>query len=524
MPSPPHKRTAKLSSGDRRRILGALLAENDRFTDAQRREILSIAEQLGPDFLYNKLPYWEPYPKQLEFFNAGKTKRERLLMAPNRVGKSDTGAAETAYHLTGDYPDWWDGRKFTRPTRGWAAGLTSLVTRDIMQKKLCGTPGVDDGPTGFGTGLIPKDRFVGRPSTQRGIADAFDMIQVRHKSGGISTLNFKSFEQGREKFQGDALDFGWADEEGPEDVYVEFLFRMAATPTNPEGGTLFTTYTPIKGRTVLTIRFTDEPSPQRTVIYMGLLDAAHISKEEAKILEANCPAHERDARIYGRPGLGGGAVFAHSVELYIEPSIPVGNIPRHWRKLWGIDFGIDHPFGAALILWDVDNDVIHVHHAYRMKDLQGAIITQHCAPIKQIGIEVPVAWPHDGKKREAKSGEQLAKQYKTEGIRMLGEHAQWPEGGFSFEAGIFLMNEMLGKGKLKIASHLTDLLSEMREYRREDGEIVKLNDDIISAVRYAIMMKRFAQAVPLGSKRTTHGTSGQSGIAKGTDFDPFSGR
>jgi phage terminase large subunit-like protein len=266
-----------LSPNDRRLLLGKLLAENDRFTKEQRADLLKVAEALGHDFLYSKLQFWTPYPKQLEFFAAGKHKRERCLMAPNRVGKSDTGAAETAYHLTGDYPDWWPGRRYDRATRGWAAGLTSLVTRDIMQKKLCGTPGVDEGPTGFGTGLIPKDRFAGAPSTQRGIADAYDMIQVRHKSGGISTLNFKSFEQGRPKFQGDALDFGWADEEGDVDVYIEFLFRMAATPTNPQGGILYTTYTPIEGETILTNRFLEEMSDEREVIFMELKDALHIS-------------------------------------------------------------------------------------------------------------------------------------------------------------------------------------------------------------------------------------------------------
>ena len=47
------------------------------------------------------------YPKHLAFFQAGATHREKLLIAANRVGKSDAGAYETAVHLTGDYPTWW---------------------------------------------------------------------------------------------------------------------------------------------------------------------------------------------------------------------------------------------------------------------------------------------------------------------------------------------------------------------------------------------------------------------------------
>jgi hypothetical protein len=82
-----------------------------------------------------------PYPKQREFFDAGRTKRERLLIAGNQNGKTHAGGFEAALHLTGDYPDWWQGRRFEKPTRGWIAGETSLAVRDIQQKKLCGEPG-----------------------------------------------------------------------------------------------------------------------------------------------------------------------------------------------------------------------------------------------------------------------------------------------------------------------------------------------------------------------------------------------
>lgn len=67
----------------------------------------------------------ELYPKHLQFFRAGKTHRTRAFVAGNRVGKSDTGAYEVAHHLTGDYPPWWEGRRFDVPTFIWAAGDTT---------------------------------------------------------------------------------------------------------------------------------------------------------------------------------------------------------------------------------------------------------------------------------------------------------------------------------------------------------------------------------------------------------------
>jgi len=55
----------------------------------------------------------ELYPKHMEFFRAGATARERLMLAANRIGKTEgLGAYEVTLHLTGRYPAWWEGRRF----------------------------------------------------------------------------------------------------------------------------------------------------------------------------------------------------------------------------------------------------------------------------------------------------------------------------------------------------------------------------------------------------------------------------
>ena len=95
------------------------------------------------------------YPKHLAYFAAGKTYRERLMMAANRIGKTESiGGYEMVLHMTGKYPSWWEGRKFDQPISAWAAGDTGKTTRDILQMKLLGPPGE------FGTGLIPKADLV----------------------------------------------------------------------------------------------------------------------------------------------------------------------------------------------------------------------------------------------------------------------------------------------------------------------------------------------------------------------------
>lgn len=443
-----------------------------------------------------KMAFFKPYPKQLRFFELGKTKRETLLMAANQYGKSDAGAFACACHLTGLYPDWWPGRRWARPTKGWIAGETSLLVRDVQQKKLCGEPGVE---IAFGTGMIPKDLFADKPSMARGITDAFDTIQVRHASGGISIGRFKSYEQGRTKFQGETLDWGWPDEEPDLDIYDEFLTRIQ------EGGCMFMTFTPLKGRSKVVLRFLNEPSPDRAVVNATLDEAEHFSAEEKKRRAAGYQAHQRDARAKGLPVLGSGAVYRFSQESISEARIEV--IPPHWVKLWGLDFGINHPFGAVLILWDKDYDCIHVHAAIRLSGAvleDGTVISslplQHAFAIRQVAAAVPVAWPHDGHQRDKGSGDQLAKIYARHGLSMLAEHAQFEDGGYSREAAVTEIAERAVTGRFKVASHLSDWFEEFGLYHRKDGLIVAIEDDLMSATEKCVMAKRFARAVPLGSK------------------------
>lgn len=475
---------------------------------AELKEILSGLEALDYRRTYQQFFDFKPYARQREFLNAGAKFFERLLIAGNQNGKTHVGAYEAACHMTGLYPDDWQGRKFDKPTRGWIAGETSLVVRDVQQKKLCGEPGVE---AAFGTGMIPKDLFVDKPSLARGITDAYDTIQVRHVSGGVSVARFKSYEQGRQKFQGETLDWLWFDEEPPMDIYSEGLTRTAATR-----GICFMTFTPLQGPTDVVNRFLDEPSPYRHAITMTIEDAEHISREEKDRLIASWPAHEREARAKGVPMLGSGRIFTAPEDSVTEEAIQ--HVPLHWFKLWGVDFGIDHPFGAVLVLWDKDPDVIHVHHAYRVKD---ALPIQHADAIKRAAAAAPVAWPVDGNVRRD-DGKPMADHYKRHGAKMLPSHATWPDGSVSTEAGILEIDEREKGGRIKYANTLTDLLEERRLYHRKDGQIVKIKDDLLSALRVAIMMKRSAKQVPLGPE-ASGGRATNPTYPNSSDFDLFTG-
>jgi phage terminase large subunit-like protein len=193
----------------------------------------------------------ELYPKHLQFFRAGARHRERLMMAANRVGKTEgIGGYELTLHLTGLYPDWWEGRRFDRPVRAWAAGRTTMTVRNIIQAKLCG-PVAFAGKrrTVAGTGLIPGD-LIEDIMWWPGVVGLVDTLSVRHASGGHSTLGLKSYEQGSGAFEGTEQDVIWLDEEPPMAIYTECVVRTMTTD-----GLVYMTFTPLQGMSDVVMAF-----------------------------------------------------------------------------------------------------------------------------------------------------------------------------------------------------------------------------------------------------------------------------
>jgi phage terminase large subunit-like protein len=367
----------------------------------QQQAFLSLLED---QINRNKLADYRPYVKQREFHRAGgdMAVRERLLMAGNQLGKTYCAGFETAMHLTGRYPDWWDGAVFDAPTAGWAASVTSEGTRDSVQRILCGRINA------LGTGTIPGDAIKDR-SMKRGVADAIDTVVVAWGGGGDvqakeSLVGFKSYDQGRTKFQSETLDWVWLDEE-PEDegIYTECLTR-----TNATEGIAYMTFTPLLGMTLVVKRFIVEKVPGTHVTRMTIEDAEHYTPEQRIAIINSYPAHEREARTKGIPMLGSGRIFPIAEENLRESPV---HLPAHWPRIAGIDFGWDHPTACAWLAWDRDTDTVHVYDAYRVKEATPVI---HGAAIRARGEWIPVAWPHDGYQHDKGSGEALKDQYRKQ--------------------------------------------------------------------------------------------------------------
>lgn len=454
--------------------------------DARAALLMQVNDCLAAE----KIADYRPYAKQQLFHALGKTKRERLLRAGNQNGKSFCVGSEAAYHLTGEYPEWWQGRRWSRPVVVWASGETGEATRDNPQRVLLGNPKEE------GTGAIPA-RCLGDYGMAMGVANLFDYIKVRHISGGWSLLRFKYYAQGRRKWQGPPVDFVWFDEEPPEDIYDEGLARTIAT-----GGMAALSFTPLQGMSNVVLRFLGkDKTDDRADVNMTIEDAEHIPDEEKARIIASFPLHEREARAKGIPTLGSGRIFpVPEEEIRIEPF----SLPAHWARLCGGDFGWNHPAAWVWLAHDRDTDVVYVYDCYRASE---ALIPIQASAIKARGAWIPVSWPHDGYQvRDAMHGEQLAEQYRKEGVKMRPEHAAFPESPIvgerkesriSTEAGIQALLTRMTTGKLKVFSHLESWFEEFRLYHRKDGLIVKERDDLMSATRIGIMDLRHAITEPV---------------------------
>jgi phage terminase large subunit-like protein len=489
------------------------MANDDATPDPAR--ILKLARQAltSADFRrkFHQADFWGPnefYEPQLKFFADGARYHQRLIRGGNQVGKSFACAFEASLHMTGQYPRWWKGRRFNKPTRGWIVGVTAQLVRDGPQKQLTNKAGE------FGTGTIALDAFAGRPVMVPGGTGAIDTMSVAHETDGardgISTTTYKSFEQGAAKMQSESVDWIWVDERCSEEVYSELLARTTATD-----GIIFLSYTPLKGGGELTYRFLNEYSPDRSDTRIEANQVRHISPERRAQMEEAYLPHEREARIHGIPQLGIARVFPFPIEQLMRAFNPDADIKPWARWIVGIDFGYGHPFAAALCAWVHEPEEFWVIDGFKMERGEAFYHVKRIAGLCR-GLRVPIAWPHDGLTHEKGSGQPLADIYRRLGAPMLGTHAQNKGGGFHVEPAIEEMAGYMKRGCFTIASHMSEFAEEFLSYHRdEDYKIVRLRDDLISATRYAFMMRRSGKVL-----ETCEEYGRAPGVDTGMAYDP----
>lgn len=448
----------------------------------QTERALALLKELQDRQKFWKIKQYSPYGWQEKFINASSNAAQLLAMTGNRCGKTYTGAFIMACHLTGLYPDWWDGRRYDRPIEAWAAGISTDTTRDILQSELLGKW---SNPEAYGTGAIPKELIIDTVRRE-GKPGCVQTVLVKHISGGTSILTFKSYEMSQDKFMGTAIDVIWLDEECPKDIYTQCVTRTATT-----GGMVYLTFTPEHGATELVKEFMQDLKPGQFMIGATWDDAPHLSDEvKEQLLSVYSPA-ERAMRASGKPMLGSGVVFVVPEEKIVVPSM---DIPEHWPRIIGIDLGFDHPNAIACMAFDPTSET---YYLYDERSERGETLSMFAQAIRAKGGDViPVVVPHDAFKHDgATSGRRfvdlLRDDHKLNIVYQPFSNPPGPDGkpgGNSVEFGVNWMHTHMDNGKFKVFNTCHKFLQEMKLYHRKDGKIIDRSDDMISAARYASLM------------------------------------
>lgn len=423
----------------------------------------------------------ENYPKQIEFFDSGRDYKFRLFMAANRIGKTLAAAFELTCHLTGNYPHWWTGKKFTTNSEWWVCGVDSKLILSTLQPMLLGPIG------DFGTGMIPYDSLDFDTLKDAKKADTnVGIFRVKHITGTYSTVEFKSYESGRETFQGTARSI-WLDEEPPLSVFTECLLRTA-TGDN----CLMMTFTPLKGISETILNFLDGTQFHAGPIGKGKYvtmaswdDAPHLTAIDKEILMASIPPFQRDARTRGIPQLGAGAVYpVPESEYQVDPFA----IPAHWPRAFGFDVGWNRTAG----IWAAQNPDTGVYYLYSEHYKGEAEPSIHAVGLKLPGKWIPGIIDTAARGRSQIDGQNLMAMYKDLGLNLKDANK-------SVETGLYTCWEALSTGQIKVFKTLTNFMNEIRLYRRDEkGKIIKTNDHLMDAFRYLIMGKEhFAVEKPI---------------------------
>lgn len=282
----------------------------------------------------NPLKYVKQHDKQKQATTTPEA--IRALFWGNRVGKTEWGAQEVAKYVLGEHPT----RFIHVPVEVWCACPSYDQQKETTQQKL--------------KSYLPENEIK-------------DITYIKKNTWGEiilkngSRINFKSYEQGREKFQGVGKRLIWFDEEPPRDIWEECFVRVeAGIPLD-----VMLTMTPIKGMTwVYDEIYLDTANPDLFISEAGWDDNPWLTEAQkqqmARGLTPEAIKVRREGKFVKRVGL---------VCAWWDRNTHI----RHYDRLdpaWSwyevLDGGYSDPAAWLLIGVDGDNSV-HVVKGWREK-------------------------------------------------------------------------------------------------------------------------------------------------------------
>ena len=454
-------------------------------TFEQKKTVLSYLRQVEQYKKYNQIEFFKAEEWQAKAIALGASESFRGVIAGNRLGKSFFGTYETAVHLTGRYPDAWEGLRFEGPINAVALGVdfTQIAKPKAMQELLIGVP------SDRGTGWIPKNDIL-RMTPKMGVRDVVATMYVKHYDAngledGESRLDFGSYNQGDDVLMGAAYDWFLIDECPTDDT----IFEQAKKRTWSCNGKGMCVFTPEKGMNATVAAFWEEQGLHHDgLVHVTLWDSTLYSDEEKKRMNDSIAPWQRAFSIEGIPTAGTGAVFAGIVKSsLLEPHIEV--LPS-WKRMAAIDFGFRDTNVVSFIAKDPSTGIYYLYDELSHNDVEATYIAPS-VKAKQMGF-IPMIYPPDGE-AERGVGDSLAEQYRRAGCILTTEQTRnWffdPEGkDRAIQPGILYMRELMQQGLFKVSPKCSTFLREfdLYEYDR-NGKFVDRNNHAIDSVRYNIM-------------------------------------
>lgn len=256
-----------------------------------------------------------------------------LLIAANRWGKSWALLREALWRATGTHP-----YKRLRPHEVIWVGFPDFPFYTKVTKRIFDY-------------WCPPEYLLDFNQSEK-------WAKFRREDGGECTMFFLSYESGREKWQGGAVDCVLLDEEHPEEIYSEALARLinrrgtmiqGLTPVSGMGWIYDRIYLPAKqGRkkNVHVIEGALAEYDETRPYGIGRIRVPHLDYQQVRRFAEEIPDEdERAIRIFGQFRARSGTVykqFDDSVHV-IEPF----EIPPHW-EIWGAADPGYHGFSVLL--------------------------------------------------------------------------------------------------------------------------------------------------------------------------------
>jgi hypothetical protein len=219
-----------------------------------------------------------------------------------------------------------------------------------------------------------------------------------------------------------------------------------------------------------------EITPSKYRVDAGWDDVPHLDEKAKAELLAGTPPYLRDARSKGIPSLGQGAIYpVPESEIVCDPF----QIPRHWKRCYGLDVGWNRTAAIWLAI-DPSVDCVYAYTEHYRAQAEPSI---HAAAIRARGEWIPGAIDPAAAGTQIE-GKTVIHMYRSLGLRLTSADNKLQ----GEEGGIFAVWERLSTGRLKIFRTCQNTLKEYRYYRRDEkGKIVKEDDHLMDALRYGIM-------------------------------------